>query len=470
MRRLFFFTCLFLVGLSSLTGQTSPDKKVHRLILDDVIVSPVVHEYIEEGIQRAEEEGAEALLIELDTPGGLLNSTRAIVKDIMNAKVPVIVYVAPSGSRAGSAGVFITLAAHVAAMASSTNIGAAHPVTVGGGKPKEKEENGIRELIRSLSKGKNKKEKNGEQREQEEATPAPTKEPMSEKVLNDTIAWVTAMTEKRGRNVDWAVRAVRESVSAPESEAVRKGVVDLVANNVEELLVKIDGRTVELPSGKRILKTAGATVIDQPLSARQQLLNILINPNIAYILMMIGFYGLLFEITHPGSWIPGIAGAICLILAMYAFHTIPTNYAGLGLIVLAVTLFIAEAFVPSYGLLTLGGVVCMSLGSLFLIDSPHEFMQVSLTVIVPIVAATAFLAIFLVSLAVRAQRQTTATGLEGMIGLQAIANDPIAPTGKIFVNGEYWDVSADESVATGETVEIVATKGMKLKVKKVSPT
>lgn len=465
--------CLLLAGFSLVFAEAEQGPVVHRLKLDDVIISPVVHEYIEKGIAEAKAANAVALLIELDTPGGLLNSTRAIVKDMMNAEVPIIVYVAPSGSRAGSAGVFITLAAHVAAMAPSTNIGAAHPVNIGGDKP-EKDDEGLKELIKALREsreektGEDKKSKKAEQKKLAEDKPKDPETPMEEKILNDTVAWVKAIAKERGRNVDWAVKAVTESISVPETEALEKKVIDFVAEDVASLLKAADGKTVKLPQGEVTLRTATARVVDKPLNLRQQILNILINPNIAYILMMLGFYGLLFEITHPGTWVPGVAGVVCLILALYAFHTIPTNYAGLALILLALTLFIAEAFVPSFGLLTVGGIAAMVLGSLFLVDTPHQFMRISLTVIIPVVVATAGLSVFLVTLAVRAHRQQSGTGLSAYVGRAAEAVDPIFQTGKIFIDGEYWDAYSDEMIAAGEKVIILAVaSGMKFKVKKV---
>ncbi len=474
------FSLLLLQAAVGVGTAADGDRHVHVLTVDDQIIGPVIVEYIEEGIKGAEESGAAALIIVLDTPGGLLNSTRTIVKEILGAKVPVVVYVGPRGSRAGSAGVFITLAAHVAAMAPSTNIGAAHPVSIGGDsppKPKEKDDEGIRELIRSLAKGKkDEKAKDADKKTEKgaEKTAEETKEtpggPMEAKVLNDTIAWVTAIANERGRNADWAMKAVRESASITEREALEKNVVDVVAEDIPNLLSQIDGRTVKLGSEEQVLVVKGADIVKKPMSKRQELLSILINPNIAYLLMMLGFYGLLFEITHPGSWIPGIAGLICLILAFYSFQTIPTNYAGFALIAIAIGLFVAEAFVPSFGLLTVGGIICMVLGSLFLIDSPFELMQISFAVIIPIVLATAFVAVFLVSLAAKAAVQKHSTGLESFIGDLATAETDLDPNGKVFIDGEIWYAHCDQPVEKGEKVKIEAVDGMNLKVTKVKET
>jgi membrane-bound serine protease (ClpP class) len=469
-KRIYLTVCGFVVlfsGYSLLADQTSVPE-VYQISLEDVIISPVVDEYITKSVQEATDQGAEALLIQLDTPGGLLSSTRTIVKSILGASIPVIVYVSPNGARAGSAGVFITLSAHVAAMAPSTNIGAAHPVSVGGNlkaqyseteKP-AKASSPLKKLVGKFQKQDS--EKNDKKQEESEEE----HDPMSDKILNDTIAWVKAIAKQRGRNVEWAVKSVKESASITADEALKNNVIDLIADDVKSLLEKIDGKKITLPSGEKTLKTAGARVVAHPMSQRQEILSVLINPNVAYIFMMLGMYGLLFEITHPGSWIPGIVGLICLIVAFYAFQTIPTNYAGLGLILIAFILFIAEAFVTSFGLLTLGGVVCMVLGSLFLIDSPFEFMQVSLKVVVPFVGATAAIAFFLVSLAVRAQRQGAVTGVEGHVGGQATAASDLNPSGKIFFSGEYWDADSEDPVKKDERVEIIKIEGMRVKVKK----
>lgn len=445
---------------SALFAEESP--KIPVISIEDSIINPVVSEYIIDAIDQAEKKGAPALVIELDTPGGLLSSTRVIVKKIMNAKVPVIVYVAPSGSRAGSAGVFITLAAHVAAMAPSTNIGAAHPVEFGENPKKEKDS--FRELIREFKKEKGEKE--GKKVPRQEETPG-EKDPMTDKILNDTVAWVSTIAKTRHRNVDWAVRAVKESISSREDEALRLGVVDFVAKDLNELLSQADGKKVRLAEDQEILLDLKPALAERVgMTLRQQVLNVLINPNIAYILMVLGFYGLLFEITHPGAWFPGIAGLVCLILAFYAFHTLPTNYAGIALILLAVVLFIAEVKVTSYGLLTLGGVICMLLGSLFLVDSTAEFMQISLKLILPTVLSTAFIFFFLVSLAMKAQRQRSVAGVEGMVGMIGEVTFPL-PAGKVIVEGEIWDAESDDKITKGDKVQVVAVEGMKLKVKKL---
>ena len=453
MRLILFFLLIFAPIFQTLFADSN---KISVITIDDQIISPVTAEYIEEAIAQAERRGDQALVIEMDTPGGLLASTRKIVKRLLNAEVPVIVYVAPSGARAGSAGVFITLAANLAAMAPSTNIGAAHPVEFGEG-PKKKEGESFREIFREFRKREKKDRKLLKTKE-----PLPT-DPMSEKILNDTVAWVSTIAKSRGRNVDWAVRAVKESISDGETEALRQGVVDLVAKDLDDLLKKIDGRLVTLPSGKKVtLQTAPIGIERVPMGFRQKILDILINPNIAYLLMMLGFYGLLFEITHPGVWFPGVAGLICIILAFYAFHTLPTNYAGVALIFLSIALFVAESFVPSYGLLTIVAVICMLLGSLFLVDSRAEFMQISLKVIIPVVVATGLLFSFLVGLALKMRRQKSPLGLEGLIGTVG----EVGSGGRLQIGGELWEIEAEEPLFPGQVVKVISVSGLKLKVKK----
>ncbi|MCG2720490.1 MAG: nodulation protein NfeD, partial [Thermodesulfovibrionales bacterium] len=311
-------------------------------------INPVVSEYLNKTILKANEKKVEALVIELDTPGGLDTSMRTIVKDIIASEVPVIVFVSPSGSRAASAGAFITLAAHIAAMAPGTNIGAAHPVGVG---------------------------------EKMDKT-------MSEKATNDAAAYIRSLAEKRGRNAQWAEDAVRKSISSTEKEALEQNVIDLVANNLNSLLSDIDGRNIETIMGEKILHTKDAAVQREEIGIRQKILGFISDPNVAYMLMLLGFYGLFFELTNPGSLFPGVLGGICLILAFYAFQTLPVNYAGLLLIILAIILFILEVKIISHGVLTIGGIIAMIIGSLMLFDSPAPFMKLSLAVILPAVAIT----------------------------------------------------------------------------------
>jgi membrane-bound serine protease (ClpP class) len=444
-----FFVFAFYLFLSPSYPQQG---KIYSITLDDDIINPVMAEYVEKAIEKAKNENAECLIIVLDTPGGLLSSTRTIVKSIMNSHVPVIVYVAPSGARAGSAGVFITLAGNIAAMAPSTNIGAAHPVEL---QEKRSTSDAFEDLMEQLAGKKEKEEKK-----------KPVKQPMEDKILNDTKAWVKTIAEFRGRNERWAVSAVEESVSATEEQALSLGAIDLIASDLTDLKNKIDGREVSLPQGKIKLKTKGLAVIEIPKTIRLKVLAALAHPNIAYILLMLGFYGLLFEFTHPGAGFPGVAGTICLILAFFGLQVLPTNYAGIALIVMAIILFIAEVKVTSYGLLTLGGVISILLGSLILFASPYEFMRVSLPIILAFAVATLAIALFLTTIAVRSQRRKTKTGMEGLIGEVGEVKSWSGNNGKIFVHGEIWDAQSDSDLQSGTRVKIVASDGLKLKVEK----
>jgi len=407
------------------TGRTP----VVDLLVYDGVINPVSAEYVADGIAAAQAEHHEAVVLQLDTPGGLDTSMRLIIKAINASTVPVIVYVAPSGSRAASAGTFITLAAHVAAMAPGTNIGSAHPVSMGGGEMDQE---------------------------------------MKKKVENDAAAYIKSIAVKRGRNGAWAEEAVRKSVNVTEHEAVALKIIDLVADDVPALLAAVDGRSVETGSGTRRLSTKGAEVLRQPLSWRLRLLNVLIDPNVAYVLMLLGTYGLLYELMSPGAILPGVVGSICLILAFYAFQTLPINYAGLLLILLAIVLFIAEIKVPSYGLLTVGGVVAMFLGSVMLMKSELPYLRVSLRVIVPSVLGTALFFLFVVGMAARTFGAKPVTGSEGLIGGHGIARSDLAPAGTVFVHGELWDAHSGETIRQGEAVEVTAVDGLRLRVKRAA--
>jgi membrane-bound serine protease (ClpP class) len=451
------FVLAILAGIVISAGSMAEPKDIiYRISLDDDIINPPVAEYIESAIEKAEADGARCLIIELDTPGGLLNSTRTIVKAIMNSKVPVVTYVAPSGSRAGSAGVFITLASHVAAMAPSTNIGAAHPVGLGGEK-RESEET-LSEALGKLFRGEDEKKS-----KKEEKRKAP---PMEQKLLSDTTAWMKAIAGSRGRNEAWAVKAVTESVSVTDGEALKLGIIEIIAKDVDELIAKLDGRTVEVDGKPVTIETKGASLVDYLKGFRLKFLTALAHPNIAYILLMLGFYGLLFEFTNPGIGFPGIAGAFCLVLAFFGLQVLPTNYAGIALIALAIAMFVAEVKVVSYGLLTLGGIVSMVAGSLILFRSPHAFMRVSIPLLGAFTVATLAIAIFLVSISARLQKRRSVSGAEGMQGERGHVQSWSGDHGKIFIHGEIWDAHGPEGLERGAEVEVTDSRGMKLEVKK----
>ncbi|MBM4330087.1 MAG: nodulation protein NfeD [Deltaproteobacteria bacterium] len=421
-----FFCILFLgIFLLSISWLSAAQKKQVDVIKINDVITPAIADFISRSIEQATKNRAECLIIKMDTPGGLDTSMRDIIKDIMNADIPIVVYVAPSGARAASAGVFITLAADIAAMAPGTNIGAAHPVTVGGQQMDRK---------------------------------------MREKVVNDAVAYIQSIAEKKGRNIDWAARAVLENLSIPETEALKKKIIDLVAKDLDHLLKKIDGQTVEKAGRTIKLATKGAEINILEMGFRERLLAVLSNPNIAYILMMIGLIGLYFELSNPGALFPGVIGGICLILAFFAFRMLPINYAGGLLILLGIFLFIAEIKVPSYGLLTIGGLVSLTLGSIMLFESPIPALRASFSVVIPTLIFTAAFFIFAVSLALKAQMARPATGAEGLIGETGVARTRLDPEGRVFVHGELWDAYSDPPVEEGEKVRVLQIDGLKLKM------
>lgn len=396
----------------------------------DGVITPVTLRIIGNAVDRAQAEQAQVLVVQLDTPGGLERSMRSIVQKLLSSDVPVVVYVAPTGARAASAGVFITMAAHVAAMAPATNIGAAHPVAVGGGQVDK-------ETIK--------------------------------KIENDAAAFARTIAAERGRNAEWAEKAVRTSVSATEREAVRLKVVDLIAENVSDLLVKIDGRTVKTRKETVTLKTKDAPVRKVEIGWRDRFLSLITDPNIAYILMMLGMLGLFFELSNPGVILPGVIGGISLILAFFAFQSLPINYAGLLLILFGIVLFLAEIKVVSHGVLTIGGAISMILGSLMLFDAPEVGLKVSWWVIVPTVGTTTGIFAFAVGAGIRALYRKPTTGGAGMIGRVGVARSPLAPSGEVFVQGELWRAVAEgEPVAEGERVTVLGMEGLTLRVRKAS--
>jgi membrane-bound serine protease (ClpP class) len=427
-KSLIFSLLLSLLLASALAVPAAAQGKHAAVIKINDVITPAIAEFVSRSIEQATKENAVCLIIQMDTPGGLDLSMRDIIKDIMNAEIPVIVYVGPSGARAASAGAIITIAADIAAMAPGTNIGAAHPVAMGGGK-----------MDRT----------------------------MAEKVVNDAVAYVKSIAQKKGRNVDWAVRAVRDSVSIPETEALKLKVIDLIAKDLNELLEKADGKTVEKPKGAIKLATKGLKIQELEMGFRQRFLATLSNPNLAYILMMIGMVGLYFELAHPGAIFPGVIGGISLILAFFAFRTLPVNYAGVLLIILGIFLFIAEIKIASYGLLTIGGLISLAIGSIMLFDSPAPFLRASFTVIIPTVLATAAFFIFVVAAALKAQLARPTTGAEGLVGEIGVAKTRLAPEGKVFVHGEWWNAYADEGIEPEEKVRVLKNEGLKLKVERV---
>jgi membrane-bound serine protease (ClpP class) len=411
-------------------GEAAGKPRVHLIVIDGSI-NPASADFIREAISTAADQEAAALVIQLDTPGGLLDSTKSIVKDILGAALPVIVYVAPSGGGAASAGVFITMAGNIAAMAPGTNIGAAHPV--------------------------------GAQGESIEGD-------MGEKVENFAASLSKSIARERGRNVEWAEKAVRESVSITEGEALELKVVDLVANSVDDLLQQADGRTVRVRNRDMRVRVAGADIVTVEMRLKQKVLNVLANPNVAYLLMMAGMLGLYVEFTSPGLFFPGVAGAICLLLGLTSLQVLPINYSGLALIALGLVLLISELFLPSFGVLGVGGVVSFVLGSLLLFDTPES--DLTIEPMIAYAAGATFGGFTLIAgyLVYSAHRRKPVLGREGLIGEVGEVRQRIGgrgQRGKIFVHGEYWNALAEEPIEVNERVEITTIDGMNVTVRRI---
>jgi membrane-bound serine protease (ClpP class) len=405
-------------------------QKVLSVTIDGSI-NPASASYIERGIKKAEKENAQCLIINLNTPGGLLKSTRVIVGAMMESRVPIVVYVTPPGAHAGSAGVFITMAAHIAAMAPATNIGAAHPVSGNG---------------------------------------ASMDTTMNRKATNDAVAFIRTIAEKRNRNADWAEQAVRNSESVTGIIAVQKNIVDLVATSTQELLKMIDGREVQLSRKTTSLKTATTPVEYVDMTLGEKLMNIFSDPNIAYVLLMIGFYGILFELYNPGAIFPGVVGGIALILGLYALNSLPLNYAGLALIIFGILLLVLEIKITSYGLLTVGGVASLVLGSLMLIreDPTFPLLKLSLMVILTTVGLTVLFFLFILGAGVKALKLKPVTGVEGFIGETGFVMQELNPIGTVHVHGEIWQAeSISGRIEKGAEIRVLSEKSFRLKVERV---
>ncbi len=425
-RSRFYFLLLLLVLslISFASGIVRADSpKIEVLTVNGTIV-PVVSSYIDRGISRAEQEGATACIIELNTPGGLLNSTEEIVQRILNARVPVVVYVTPRGSWAASAGTFITISAHIAAMAPGTSIGAAHPVSTGEEMPED----------------------------------------VSKKVTEYSAAWIRSIAETRGRDAEQAALAVSESKSFTASEALEANLIDLRADNIEDLIQQINGRTVTLASGEEVtIDTAGYYLTPNQMNPIERFLQVISDPNIAYILLTLATIGLITEISNPGLIFPGVIGGICLFLAFYSLGVLNAYWAGVLLIFLAIGLFVAEVFTTSFGILTAGGITSLVVGSLILFSHNSPEMQVNKFLIAGVTIVLAAFIAFIVGAVVRGQRRRVATGAEGLVGRAAVAKTSLEPKGKVLVDGELWKAELDGGKAEpGDEVTITRVEGLKL--------
>jgi membrane-bound serine protease (ClpP class) len=420
---------LFTVVLLSGQNLTAADKApVFDVITISAAITPPVAEYILESIGEAAKSGAAGLVIRLDTPGGLDLAMRDIAKGILNAPVPVIVYVAPSGARAASAGLIITVSAHIAAMSPGTNIGAAHPVGLGiGGMDKT----------------------------------------MSQKVENDAVAYIRGIARQRARNEDWVERGVRKSESIPAEQALRLHVIDYVAVDLDRLMEQMDGREVLLAAGKKIIKTKGAVFNEKAMGARQKILSALSDPNIAYILLLIGLAGLYFEFSNPGVILPGVIGGISLIMAFFAMQTLSVNYAGIALIIFSIILFIAEIKVISHGILTIGGIISLVIGSLMLFQTPDPSLRISWNVLIPAVTITSLFFIVVIAIAVKAQLRPRQGGQEGMEDEEGWAITDVFTEGKVLIHGEHWNAISDVPVTQGSKVRVIRVEHLKIRIEAI---
>ncbi len=421
-------------------GQSDRGSTALRLKIKGAI-GPAVADYIAEGLAQAIAEQAALVILEMDTPGGLDSSMRQIIKEILASPVPVVCYVAPAGSRAASAGTYILYASHVAAMAPATNLGAATPIRIGGlpglpEKPSAPEE------------------------ENKESSPLP--DALERKMVNDAEAYIKALAHRHGRNAQWAAQAVREAVSLTAEEALAAGVIDLVATNDQDLLNQLDNKKVILESGEMVLTTSNLTIKNFEANWRTRLLTVITDPNIAYLLLLVGIYGLIFELTHPGLILPGVAGAIALLLALYTFQVLPINYAGLALIVLGMVFMIAEAFMPSFGALGLGGLIAFVAGSVILMDD--EGLRISLALIAATALTSGALLLLLVGRIYTMSRRKVVSGAEELVGSIGVAMADFKGRGRIWIHGESWQATSTTPIHKGQQVRVTAQHGLSLNV------
>lgn len=449
---------LLFLGLitQGLMAPAAEPQRGHALVVRiDGPIGPAQAAYVEQGVKTATEQGAAAIILSMDTPGGLDTAMRDIIRVIFASPLPVLTYVSPSGARAASAGTYILYASHIAAMAPGTNLGAATPVAIGGGLP--------------LPGGRDKEPSPAEDGKKP-AAPAEdsSAKTMEAKAVNDAVAYIRALAELRGRNAEWAEKAVREAASLPASAALAQKVIDLMPTTLDQLLADADGRTVTLNDRQVQLQTAGLAIAHFDPDWRTQFLAAITNPNVALILMMIGIYGLIFEFMSPGAIYPGTIGAICLLIALYALGTLPVNYAGVGLILLGIALMIGEAFAPSFGILGIGGAIAFVLGATIMFDSDIPGFEISWAILLTIIGASLLFALLVVPLVIAAYRRPVATGQEDMLHKIGDVLEWSGTAGQVFVHGERWRAVSDTPLAVGQKVRIIGLDGLTLKVQSAS--
>jgi len=422
-------------------------KSFYQLSIEGII-GPATDDYIERSIETATLQHAELIVIQMDTPGGLDSAMRNIIRNITNSYVPVVVYVSPSGARAASAGTYILYASHIAAMAPGTNLGAATPIRIGGISPPD------------ISK-KDKAEKPSADEH---------KSALEQKMINDAVAYIRGLAQLRDRNQQWAEKAVREAASLPANDALKQNVIDIVAVDIQDLLKQVNGRELSIHGQKRFLETAD--LIQQEINPdwRSQFLSVITNPNVAYILMLVGIYGLIFEFSNPGAIVPGTIGAICLLLAMYSFQLLPINYAGMALILLGVALMVGEAFQPSFGVLGIGGVVAFVMGSIILMDTDVPGFGIDISVIVTFALSSVFLFVFVIGMAINARRRPIVSGMEELLGSEALVLEDFDKKGRVYIHSENWNALCNTPLHKGQHVKVIGMDGLTLQVEPLTPS
>ncbi len=422
-------------------------------------IGPATDDYIKRALETATESNAEIVIIQMDTPGGLDSAMRAIIKNIASSTVPVATYVAPTGARAASAGTYILYASHIAAMAPGTNLGAATPVKIGG-----------ISTPAPVNREKDRQSKDDQSMEKPggDANGAVNEAAMQNKLINDAVAYIRGLAELRGRNQEWAEKAVREAASLPATEALKLNVIDILAISMADLLKQINGREVDIHGQKRTINTTGLPLVKIDPDWRSRLLSVITNPNIAYILMLVGIYGLILEFSNPGAIVPGTIGAICLLLAMYSFQLLPINYAGMGLILLGIGLMVAEAFQPSFGVLGIGGLISFVIGSIILMDTNAPGFGIDISVIITFAFTSALIFILVVGMAFKARRRPVVSGLEGLIGGEATVVNDFDHKGTVTIHSENWQAVSDIPLHKNQQVKVIDVKGLTLQVEPLS--
>jgi len=434
----FLLISTFLLPVSA----NNSSRAVFQLTINDAI-GPAADDYVGRAIENATLQQATLTVIQIDTPGGLDSAMRSIIKNITNSSVPIAVYVAPTGARAASAGTYILYSSHIAAMAPGTNLGAATPVQIGGFSPPD--------LDKEKDKADNLVSDNN-------------KTTMQQKIINDAVAYIRGLAQLRGRNQEWAEKAVRESASLPAGDALKKNVIDIIANSTADLLKQIDGREVFIQGQKHRLNTAGLVVQEINPDWRSRFLSVITNPNIAYILMLIGIYGLVLEFYNPGAIVPGTIGAICLLLAMYAFQLLPINYAGMGLILLGVALMVGEAFEPSFGMLGIGGVIAFVFGSIILMDTEAPGFGIDISLIAVFAVTSVIMFVFIIDMAIKARRRPVVSGMEELLGNEALVIEDFEQKGRVNIHSENWSALSDTPLQKGQYVKVIGINGLTLQV------